>query len=149
MRLINTATLELQEFLGSMIPSYAILSHTWGDEEVELHEMQNRTDGTAAKLGFSKILRCCQMAASDGLEWAWVDTCCIDKKSSAKLTEAINSMFKWYENTKICYVYLADLANGKSFTSPAFSACRWFTRGVSCPQSQPGQEVMTVTDHSG
>jgi len=38
MRLINTRTLKLEEFIGQQIPQYAILSHTWGDEEVSYQD---------------------------------------------------------------------------------------------------------------
>lgn len=76
------------------------------------------------KTGYKKITNTCELALSDGLEYVWVDTCCIDKSSSAELTEAINSMYRWYQEAKICYVYLAD----KLGETP-LSDCRWFTRG--------------------
>ena len=56
----------------------------------------------------------------DGLEYVWNDTCCIDKKSSAELSEAINSMFRWYANSVICYAYLSDIEPFE--TSVLFSA---------------------------
>ena len=90
MRLINTNTLELRDFNQSELPQYAILSHTWEDEdEVSFQEfgLPNRS----SKKGYSKILQTCRLALRDGLEYAWVDTCCIDKSSSAELTESVNS----------------------------------------------------------
>ena len=45
----------------------------------------------------------------DGLSHAWIDTCCIDKSSSAELSEAINSMYTWYEVAQVCYAYLEDV----------------------------------------
>jgi len=68
----------------------------------------------------------CKFASHQGYEYAWVDTCCIDKSSSAELTEAINSMFRWYQRAEICYVFLSDLNKG---TVRNLSDCRWFTRG--------------------
>lgn len=70
----------------------------------------------------------CKLAAADGLAYAWVDTCCIDKSSSAEPTEAINSMFQWYNHAAICYVYLSDLKSSAD-VSTALKNCRWFKRG--------------------
>lgn len=126
MRLINTTTLELQDFSASVIPPYAILSHTWGDDEVSFQDMALAS--RSSKKGFSKIIQTCQLARKKNLEFAWVDTCCIDKSSSAELTESINSMFQWYEAAVICYVYLVDLPPG-SVAAETLSKCRWFTRG--------------------
>jgi hypothetical protein len=96
MRLINTATLALHEYLGDEnVPKYAILSHTWEDEEVSFQEMMSKTPDVLVKKGFKKIEKTCEIAKREGLEWAWVDTCSIDKTSSAELSEAINSMFRW------------------------------------------------------
>ncbi|RYC54116.1 hypothetical protein CHU98_g12092 [Xylaria longipes] len=107
MRLINTGSLDLEEFFGSAIPKYAILSHTWENDEVALEDWHNRSSAVK-KTGYKKILSACYQARRDNLEYLWVDTNCIDKKSSAELTEAINSMFAWYQNSQRCYVYLAD-----------------------------------------
>ena len=107
MRLINTISLEFEEFEGSNIPSYAILSHRWEDQEVLFKDVERGTH--KAKKGWQKIMKCCEQARNDGLGYAWVDTCCIDKSSSAELSEAINSMFNWYANSEICYAYLSDV----------------------------------------
>ena len=72
----------------------------------------------------AKIKRFCQIVAQKGYTWAWVDTCCIDKKSSAELSEAINSMHRWYHNAQECLVYLSDVQKGQSIRNSA-----WFTRG--------------------
>ncbi len=92
MLLINTTSLDLEEFLGEptspRFPRYAILSHTWGEEEVTFQDMQNR-EVAKKKAGFGKIAKCCKTALNEGLGWAWVDTCCIDKTSSAELSEGV------------------------------------------------------------
>ena len=107
--------------MGTRIPEYAILSHTWGNGEPSFQDMQR---GIAdPKAGFTKIKFTCAQAAGEDLSYARVDTVCIDKSSSAELSEAINSMYKWYQEAKICYAYLADVP-GK-----AFEQSRWFTRG--------------------
>jgi hypothetical protein len=128
MRLINTWNLELQEF-NEMPPRYAILSHTWGNEEVSFQDFQN---GRARKKGFSKITETCRLARLEGIPYAWIDTCCIDKTSSAELTQAINSMFRWYADSTVCFAYLDDLVLGdapQQSASIAFASSRWFTRG--------------------
>ena len=112
---------------------YAILSHTWGSEEVLFQDL---TDGTGeSKLGYEKIRFCADQAWRDGLQFCWVDTCCIDKPNNTELQEAINSMFRWYQDAAKCYVYLADVstptgdAADKSSWEAAFRKSRWFTRG--------------------
>jgi len=105
MRLLNATTLEMKEFIGAGIPKYAILSHTWGEEEVSLLAMQDLEKARTMK-GFAKIQKCCGQALADGLDWVWVDTCCIDKTSSAELSEAINSMWAWYRDAFVCYAFL-------------------------------------------
>ncbi|KAI8625332.1 heterokaryon incompatibility protein-domain-containing protein [Xylariaceae sp. FL1651] len=129
MWLINTESLYLKEFSGDptdfQFPKYAILSHTWEGQEVSFQEMQN-PEAARKKNGYQKIVQCCEIAKNEGLRWAWVDTCCIDKTSSAELSEAINSMFKWYEAATICYAYMSDIPY--SFQT-AWTASRWFERG--------------------
>ncbi|KAL2150905.1 hypothetical protein VTH82DRAFT_6003 [Thermothelomyces myriococcoides] len=220
MRLLNASTYEVEEFYGSEIPQYAILSHTWGREEVTLPEMEefakflrsrreqarqmaaqknqmvsqkagspdvmkmmlltsmllsfrgdrSRVGGSSAlaaltgaydsneddglgkhfgsilmsapssrhpceqKAGFSKIDYACRQAIKDGYRYVWVDTCCIDKRSSAELSEAINSMFDWYQKAAVCYAYLEDVhfddyTEGYRTWKDLFHNSRWFTRG--------------------
>ncbi|KXH45362.1 HET domain-containing protein [Colletotrichum nymphaeae SA-01] len=106
MRLLNVETRKLQEFVVN-VPKYAILSHTWGDDEVTLQDLEHH-DHTK-KRGYTKIDGLCCLAAKNGFEWVWIDTCCIDKTSSAELSEAINSMYRWYKDASICYAYLEDV----------------------------------------
>ncbi|KAF5723830.1 beta transducin [Fusarium mundagurra] len=129
MRLINTKTLELHEFFNENTPPYAILSHAWGDQEVTFQEWKNRQQASW-KTGYSKILKACNKALSRKLSWLWVDTNCIDKSSSAELSEAINSMFTYYQKARFCFVYLADVtASRKGERNSQIKNSRWFTRG--------------------
>ena len=108
MRLLHTKTLEFHEFHQSQLPKYAILSHTWRyGKEVSLQEMLSKD--RELKKGFAKIKITCSVALMDDLDYAWVDTCCIDKSSSAELSEAINCMYQWYSNAKRYYIYLDNL----------------------------------------
>jgi len=129
----NDGVFSLMQFFDD-IPPYAILSHTWGPQEVTFGDMING-NGTS-KTGFDKIRFCGEQARRDDLQHFWVDTCCIDKTSSAELAEAINSMFRWYRDAAKCYVFLSDVptvdGEDQSHQLPwesAFRASRWFTRG--------------------
>ncbi|KAJ4377743.1 hypothetical protein N0V83_000573 [Neocucurbitaria cava] len=126
MRLINTKTGQLEDFIGQEIPKYAILSHTWGEEEVSYQDYLRNVHKT--KKGYRKIQKTCDIAAEAKIPYAWVDTLCIDKKSSAELSEAINSMYRWYEQSKVCYAFLSDLS-GDADLEDALGKCRWFKRG--------------------
>lgn len=126
----------LIEFPPSNIPPvYAILSHRWGSDEVTLKDLEL---GTArSRAGYQKLEFCADRAARDGILYFWIDTCCIDKSNSTELSEAINSMFKWYQNATKCYVFLTDVSLNLSSFSPstnslwesAFETSTWFTRG--------------------
>lgn len=107
MRLINCKTLRLEEFEQDEIPSYAILSHTWDQDELAFRDMEDPSKASLKK-GFAKVQATCRMALSQHISYAWVDTCCIDKSSSAELSEAINSMFAWYRDAVVCYAFLED-----------------------------------------
>ena len=107
MRLLNTDTIELHEFFERDIPKYAILSHRWEKEEVTFKDVTKQRNPQAA--GWDKIRRCCSFVREIGYEWIWIDTCCIDKSSSVELSEAINSMYKWYSNAEVCFVHLTDV----------------------------------------
>ncbi|KAI8632138.1 heterokaryon incompatibility protein-domain-containing protein [Xylariaceae sp. FL1651] len=133
MWLINTTLLNLQFHVSLTPKSYAILSHTWTEEEVSFQEFQE-WDKMCGKKGFRKIMKVCELARLRGLEWCWVDTCCIDKTSSAELSEAINSMFRWYKESAVCFAYLEDLLPdplGERSTGfeEELAKCAWFRRG--------------------
>jgi hypothetical protein len=149
MWLLNTTTYELSDFTGQELPPYAILSHTWSNSEVLFRDMETFPISvpTTQKLGFVKVSQFCKMAKTYGFEYGWVDSCCIDKRSSAELSEAINSMYAWYRDAGVCIVYFHDVprvpkADEKGFSEATdswesrcrkwietFKKSRWFTRG--------------------
>ena len=124
-----------EDLRDAQVPPYAILSHTWGEQEVTYKDLRSYEDTRAfaehLKEGSRKIEFCAEQAKRDGLSHFWIDSLCIDKSNSQELQEAINSMFRWYQKAEKCYVYLADVeqsvldAEGES----TFRASRWFTRG--------------------
>ena len=129
MRLLHTTNITLEEFEGTNIPDYAILSHRWETEEVSLQDME--CGKAMNKRGYAKIKGCCLQAAKDGLKYVWIDTCCIDKTSSAELSQAINSMYQWYSDARVCYAYLTDVSCPAEQDSDfsEFGKSKWFTRG--------------------
>lgn len=134
---LSSGDFEVVSVDGENPPPYAILSHTWTDgQEVTYNELVAGTGKD--KTGYEKIRFCSGQAAADGLEYFWVDTCCIDKSNSVELSTAINSMFRWYQRASKCYVYLSDVvvpsevADAEDFLitwAEAFRCSRWFTRG--------------------
>jgi hypothetical protein len=116
MRLLHTTTLRPRWFAGEKKPQYAILSHTWynQDQEVTFADIatcQNIRDipqHVKLKKGFQKLLNITRTAAAEGYEYVWIDSCCINKESSTELQEAINSMWKWYQWSSRCYIFLED-----------------------------------------
>ncbi|KAH7148459.1 heterokaryon incompatibility protein-domain-containing protein [Dactylonectria macrodidyma] len=126
MRLLNARTLCLESFVGQA-PRYAILSHRWGDAELLFQDAAR--DGWQHRIsspGATKVARACARAVEDKLDYIWIDTCCIDKGSSAELSEAINSMFLWYHEAVVCYAYLADVDKDDRY---GFALSQWFKRG--------------------
>ncbi|GIZ49418.1 hypothetical protein CKM354_001244800 [Cercospora kikuchii] len=137
MRLINIHTLEQRNF-NAFPPRYACLSHRWQGAETTYVDFISTPRSASA--GIEKIQSFCDFLKrpelyEDGqvppVKWCWVDTCCIDKRSSAELSEAINSMAKWYRNAEFCVAYLSDvpaLADAESHED-YFRKSQWFMRG--------------------
>lgn len=129
----------LINFFGKDLPFYAVLSHTWGADEDEVIfeyiEAGNVRYDDTSKAGFDKLRFCYEQAERDGLRYFWIDTCCIKKSNTTELMESINSMFRWYQNSAKCYVYLPDVTAGgppgpRNYTwEYDFRISRWFTRG--------------------
>ena len=130
MRLLRIESLTFEQY-SNYHPKYIILSHTWGDEEVTHQELQK---GSAhGKKGLAKIVGFCNLVRRQrpDIHHVWVDTCCIDKTSSAELTETLNAMFQWYRDAECCYAFLEDVALNSQTKrlGQDFDDCRWFTRG--------------------
>ncbi|OQO06342.1 hypothetical protein B0A48_08931 [Cryoendolithus antarcticus] len=135
MWLLNTTSRKLEFANLSKHDRYAILSHTWGEDEVLFDDIHERK--AKSMTGYFA----CKQALVDKLQYIWIDTCCIDKRSSAELSEAINSMYRWYGNSQICYVYMDDIdASTLTYDSGRrketcqdlrrlLPRSRWFTRG--------------------
>jgi hypothetical protein len=144
MRLLNAKDYTLTYFNDERtVPEYAILSHTWGEDEVSFRDLTELPqEQVVLKRGYKKVKKCCKIVSEWGLQWLWVDTCCIDQTSSAELSEAINSMYQWYRQSSVCYTYLSDVYSVEADFLPekvvdqqhshrmsSFIGARWFTRG--------------------
>ena len=150
------------EFRDDEATKYAILSHRWIDPtEVDYEEMVDlarmgteERDEIRYRQGYKKIVDTCVHAKQDGYEWVWIDTCCIDKRSSAELSEAINSMYRWYANAKICYAYLHDV-DGPSFPTEEDKEKyhksngwpEWFSRGWTLQEMIAPQNLQFFNKH--
>jgi hypothetical protein len=143
LRTDDNGEFNLVEFFDDNIPLYAILSHTWGlgQDEVTFEDIVSGSG--KSKAGYVKIRFCGEQAARDGLQYFWIDTCCIDKSSYTAINEAINDMFRWYQNSARCYVYLSDVLveyfnktdiSLQETWEVAFRRSRWFTRGWTLPE---------------
>ena len=143
MRLINAENHQLETFPESSGVEFAILSHTWwaDADEVTFQDFPlSLEDGSTEKFrrGFEKVQMTCELARRKGYHYMWIDMCCIDKSSSAELSEAINSMFRWYRDATVCFVYLSDFVplgvsipdyHRNTVLAERLASCRWFTRG--------------------
>ncbi len=144
MWLLHTRTLKLHHFLSPEMvdEGYLILSHVWGDGEQSfqdlqrIHEHCDTTGEDPHDLVSTKIRKTCELAERHGYKWAWIDTCCIDKTSSAELMEAINAMYRFYALSLVCYVYLSDV--GANYPERV---------KLSLLKSKPPQSQPIVTSH--
>lgn len=144
MHLINVDTLELEYFVSDP-PPYAILSHTWGNEELTFADITSSdAESSKQKAGYRKIKLTCDQARKDKVQYAWIDTCCINKDSSAELSEAINSMYQWYGNSEFCYAYLEDAAppSDRGMLRDSLEKCKWLTRGWTLQELLAPSEVI-------
>ncbi|EAW17357.1 HET domain protein [Aspergillus fischeri NRRL 181] len=166
---------QIPEGVRQAVP-YAILSHTWlpsdrdhGVQEVVYQDMKTSYEelqnGKFKQAGWSKLKAFCDRAAGDGWEYAWMDTCCIDKESPSDTEEAINAMFRWYQDAEICYAYLFDVDIDKTGQPSrevsatvestglaeeglrsSFTAAKWFTRGWTL-QELLAPDYLIFVDH--
>ncbi|KAI0159723.1 HET-domain-containing protein [Xylariaceae sp. FL1272] len=149
MHLIDVNTLRLRKFVNesNAVGTYGILSHRWLaiEDEVTFQDIESLDSNIASqRKGYWKITETCKLAKRQGLSYCWIDTCCIDKLSSAELQEAVNSMYRWYKNAAVCFVHLRnddtdhiatdndgnddDPANRRS-NFVQYRDNEWFTRG--------------------
>ena len=114
------------ELLHDPPKRYAIISHRWGEEseEVLFTDIGDPERAQNKEMGYYKVHGACTQARRDALDYVWLDTCCVDRRNHVELTEVINSMYRWYRESTVCYAYLHDVSDPTEFTKSD-----WFTRG--------------------
>ncbi|KAM0433857.1 hypothetical protein ACHAPT_003800 [Fusarium lateritium] len=145
MRLLDVDSRTLKEFTDETRVSYAILSHRWEDDEVLFQDVMQ---GTASqKKGYQKVDKFCLLAKKEGFRYVWIDTCCIDKSSSSELSEAINSMYRWYQQADTCFAYLNDCSyeTVSRLGNSQFPESKWFTRGWTLQELIAPAEVVFLS----
>ncbi|KAI0630688.1 heterokaryon incompatibility protein-domain-containing protein [Trametes polyzona] len=161
MRLLNTTSFDLESFPAGKIPPYAILSHVWQTEEQSLQDVQaihagrkqrrgRSADAAWNGLGLSaKIRGFCVYARNQGYKWVWIDTCCIDKTSSAELSEALNSIYTWYEKAEMCFAFLQDVRGEEDphLRPSSFRNSLWFKRGWTLQELLAPHTVIFLSKH--
>jgi hypothetical protein len=153
-RLLNASTYQLREFHDN-IPPYAIFSHTWTEDEVTFQDLTDllrsqfgyRPVGDSdrqtllkmkERIGYKKLSKFLSLIEDcKDLQWVWVDNCCIDKSSSAELSESIVSMFRWYQEASVCIAYLSDVVSKEELRK-----AKWFTRGWTLQELLAPKEVI-------
>ena len=135
---LDSGKLTLIDTQGKRAPRYAILSHRWQSEEVLFTDIERGM--SVERHGIEKVKGAVRQALRDGYDYLWIDSCCIDKSSSAELSEAINSMFRWYEESKVCYAFLSDVESAGGLASS-----EWFTRGWTLQELLASQTVHFYT----
>jgi hypothetical protein len=157
MWLLNTRSAELQwfeldEISGGSRKGYAILSHVWGRKEDTFQGVQSLAtlpDHERWTKVSEKVKNCCKFVAAVEFEWVWIDTCCIDKSSSAELSEAINSMYLWYSRSGLCVVFLEDVPDREDPRSPSsfspFRNSKWFRRGWTLQELIAPRNVVLIS----
>ncbi|KAH6612423.1 heterokaryon incompatibility protein-domain-containing protein [Boeremia exigua] len=141
MRVLCVETLQFKEFHSLPDDDYATLSHVWGSNEISYEDISRTTLPVPVPIehkheASAKLIGCREQARKDGIKYLWIDTCCINQPNHSELSEAINSMFHWYQKSKVCYVYLADIGVGDDL-----AASRWFLRGWTLQELIAPQDV--------
>lgn len=108
-----------------------------------------------------------QLPRCDSRELAHIYTCGIDETSSSELSGSINSMYKWYRDARLCFVYFADMMREESdvlsleqvktngsrsitnircsgSTASALRKSQWFTRGWTLQELVAPREAIFV-----
>ncbi|KAI6016696.1 hypothetical protein BKA83DRAFT_4335034, partial [Pisolithus microcarpus] len=122
---------------------YVTLSHRWGAGEPSLRDIEGRKIYNMSAMGaLGKLQGFCVIACRRGYSWAWSDTCCIDKHSSAEVQETIGSMFAWYRQSALTIVYLSDVPDTGSVGSS-----EWFRRGWTLQELLAPRTVLFYTQN--
>ncbi|KAK2742724.1 het and ankyrin domain protein [Colletotrichum kahawae] len=129
MRLLHCLQQKIYHFTYPPSVQYAIFSHTWSsphdDEWLSYTPAGQRSHSTKQDI----IRRVCNLALSHNLQYVWIDEACIDKSSSADVSETINSLPKYFQRATICFAFLVDLPCGTAVPCrDTWARCQFWTR---------------------
>lgn len=144
MRLLNIHDLAFRWFHPNQTPKYAIASHRWAEgAEASIKDVSEKRNTDS--IGYRKITGFAEFIKENvtDIEWMWIDTCCINQESSQEVSEAINSMFKWYRNAEVCLAYLADIKGNENVQGLRYS--EWFSRGWTLQELLAPRAVVFLT----
>ncbi|KAI6144919.1 hypothetical protein BKA82DRAFT_4168114 [Pisolithus tinctorius] len=109
---------------------YVMFSHAWQGTEPSFQDVNTVESKSVWQLPNTplseKLRNFCKETRRLGYNWAWSDTCCIDKSTSSILNQSLTSMYKWYANSAATLVFLADVAHPSKSGDLAHSL--WMTR---------------------
>ncbi|KYG44756.1 hypothetical protein M433DRAFT_5162, partial [Acidomyces richmondensis BFW] len=146
MRLLCVDSLDFAEFReNDRLPRYVIASHRWAsDAEATFQDVEQKRN--TSKRGYKKIKDFAKYVKDNipSVKCLWIDTCCINKDSAAELSEAVNLMFKWYQNAELCLAYLEDVKTVEDKTS--FQKSEWFRRGWTLQELVAPRTVVFLTE---
>ncbi|TFK80838.1 HET-domain-containing protein, partial [Polyporus arcularius HHB13444] len=147
MRLLDTHTGEFVWVSDPAILRFAIVSHVWSIDGEQALNPELPVDSVLQRAS-PKIRDSCAYALANGFDFLWIDSCCIDKASSAELSEAINSMYSWYSLSTVCYAFLHDVDPNEDSRLPqsTFRRSRWHTRGWTLQELIAPRVVIFVSE---
>ncbi|KIO10640.1 hypothetical protein M404DRAFT_128934, partial [Pisolithus tinctorius Marx 270] len=109
---------------------YVMFSHVWQGNEPSFQDINDVESKSVWNLPDTplneKLRNFCKEVRRLGHNWAWSDTCCIDKSTSSTLNQSLTSMYKWYANSVATLVFLAGVAHPSKSGDLARSI--WMTR---------------------
>ncbi|KAL2106812.1 hypothetical protein VUR80DRAFT_6186 [Thermomyces stellatus] len=135
MRLLHTRTLNLEQFYDLQTrPHYVVLSHTWEPGHLNYADLTDRRERALSGPGSALVHHACDVALKLGYEYIWIECICVDGSSTAEVSEAVNSAFRWFQKAAVCLVYLADLPAGSPNDDTSWRRCEWWTRAWTLPE---------------
>ena len=123
---------------------YATFSHTWeGSEPLFKKVIKIVVYDLDAFSTHNKLQTFCKIVRDEGFNWAWSDTCCIDKGDHFVLQEALVRMFKWYEGSAMTIIFLCDVDQFAELGALVMS--RWNSRGWTLQEYHASKVIRIYT----
>jgi hypothetical protein len=100
-----------------------------------------RTDTSGFKKvqGFAKFIR----ENLTSIDWMWIGIRCVNQASDREVSEAVNSMFRWYSEAKLCLAYIRDVEDANNGSH--FKQSEWFRRGWTLQELLAPQGILFLS----